>query len=126
VTTYTANGTPTTPTITVNGVLEGMAVDAAGKIYIAYLQDVYFCCGTLTTYTANGTPTTPTITDLIFPHGVAVDAAGKIYVASSGDQYRPGNVTTYTANGTPTTPTIDVPYPWGVAVDAARTVRHVV
>jgi DNA-binding beta-propeller fold protein YncE len=45
-----------------------VAVDAAGKIYVASEGN-----NTVTTYTANGTPTTPTITTgLDFPTGVAV------------------------------------------------------
>jgi DNA-binding beta-propeller fold protein YncE len=57
VTTYTANGAPTTPTITtgLNGP-EGVTVDATGKIYVANSGN------TVTTYTANGKQTTPTIT----------------------------------------------------------------
>jgi streptogramin lyase len=112
---YTANGTATSPTIntSLNGP-RGVAVDAAGKIYITN-----FGAGALTTYTPNGTPTTPTI-GLTAPWGVAVDAAGKIYVANFG--YGSGDsVSTFTANGAPTSPRISMGLssPQDVAVDAA-------
>jgi len=114
VTTYSANGTQTTPTITtaLSGPY-GLAVDAAGKIYVGFNLN-----NTVTTYTANGRQTTPTITTgLSNPGGVAVDAAGKIYVAN----YNANTVTAYSANGTQTTPTITtgLTNPVGVAVDAA-------
>lgn len=53
VTTYNANGTQTTPTIALTDSPTALAVDAAGKIYVAN--------GNVTAYTADGAPTTPTI-----------------------------------------------------------------
>ncbi|MGB8518793.1 MAG: hypothetical protein WCD38_01360, partial [Candidatus Tumulicola sp.] len=94
-TTYTADGTPTSPTISgLSGPL-GVAVDAHGKIYIA--QSVG---GEVTTYTADGTPTTPTIS--VTAVGVAVNPAnGKIYVTDGYER-----VYTYKANGARINPTI--------------------
>jgi sugar lactone lactonase YvrE len=119
VTSYTANGTPTGPTIgAVGSFPSAVAVDAAGKIYVASQGSglSYPPHGTVTTYTANGTPATPTITGLGGPASLAVDATGKIYVAS----LYAGTLTTYTPNGTPTTPTITgLDSPVSVAVDAA-------
>jgi hypothetical protein len=118
VTTYAADGTPATPTITGLNSPAALAVDAAGKIYVLNQGN-----DTVTTYTANGTQTTPTITGLSNgPQGVAVDAAGKIYVsnhAGGNDGY--GSVTAYTANGTQTTPTImaGLNFSGGMAVDAS-------
>lgn len=115
VTTYTAAGVQTTPTITgLRGGATGIAVDAAGKIYIANAAD-----DTVTTYTSVGVRTIPTFTsppEAPSPQGIAVDAAGKIYVAD----YVDGTITTYTAAGVKTTPTITgLSLPNGFAVDAA-------
>jgi hypothetical protein len=124
-TTYTANGAPTSPTITGLSRAADMTVDAAGKVYIANPN----CCGgpsdnTVTTYTASGTQTTPTIHfgPDTSPGALAVDTSGKIYVVDDLNW----TLKTYTANGTPTTPTIVLPPPSsasrtivGVAVDAA-------
>jgi hypothetical protein len=117
VTAYTVKGTPTGLTISAAGSEpSAAAVDAAGKIYVAHLDNAYSLSGTVTTYTANGMPTTPTITGLDDPTAVAVDSAGKIYVTNFSN----GTLTTYTANGTPTTPTITgLINPINVAVDAA-------
>jgi YVTN family beta-propeller protein len=113
VTTYNADGSRSTPTITagLDGPF-GVAVDAAGKIYVANFNN------TVTTYHADGTQTTPTITaePIDIPQGIAVDLAGKIYVAN----YYRGTVTTYNANGAAGTPTITGLFaPGGVAVDAS-------
>jgi sugar lactone lactonase YvrE len=115
VTTYEANGTRTTPTIDLGGFFpSGVAVDAAGKIYV--LNGGGY--DTVATFNADGTRTTPTITAGVNdPEGVAVDAAGKIYVSNAGSN----TVTTYNADGTQTTPTITsgLSNSSGVAVDAA-------
>ena len=67
-TTYTAGGVPTTPTITgPYSPDDAVAVDAAGKIYVTNTGN-----NTLTTYTATGMSTTPTITGLNGPYGLAV------------------------------------------------------
>jgi hypothetical protein len=118
VTTYNADGSRTSPTITAGlNQPSAVTVNAAGKIYVTNYPSLNGG-NTVTTYNANGTPTTPTITAGVFmPTGVAVDAAGKIYVADDGFL----TVTTYNADGTQTTPTITAGLngPLGVAVDAA-------
>jgi hypothetical protein len=110
VTTHNEDGTQTTPTITagLDGA-SGVAIDAAGRIYVANSGN-----NTVTTYNADGTQTTPTITSGInSPSGVAVDVAGRIYVANIGSN----TVTTYKADGTRTSPTINLGgSPGGVAV----------
>jgi serine/threonine-protein kinase len=118
VTTYGANGAPTPPTIGGTGypALCGVAVDAAGKIFVASGGCDFFGApgnNTVTTYTAAGAQTTPTITGLSDPEGVVVDPAGKLYVANAGNN----TVTTYFANGTRATPTITgLSDPLGIAV----------
>jgi DNA-binding beta-propeller fold protein YncE len=73
VTTYTADGKPTEPTITGLDGPGGIAVDKNGKIYVTNYYG-----NSLMTFTASGKPTTPTITTgLGTPFGVAVDASGK-------------------------------------------------
>ena len=60
----------------------GVAVDKAGKIYVA--NTFPHTGGNVTTYTSDGKQTTPTITEGIeFPLDVLVDNGGKIYVAIS-------------------------------------------
>ncbi|HEY5093722.1 MAG TPA: NHL repeat-containing protein [Candidatus Eremiobacteraceae bacterium] len=111
ITTYTGNGSQTTPTITGLNSPHLAAVDLSGKIYVANSENY-----SVNTYKKDGTPTTPTITaGMSYPVGVAVDAAGKIYVS----QYFSNSVTTYTKDGIQTTPTITagVSVPAGVAVD---------
>jgi hypothetical protein len=118
VTTYTASGNPTAPTIT-DGVNapNAVAVDSNGKIYVANSND------TVTTYNADGTRTTPTIRvhfPSLYPSGVAVDANGKIYVLNGDPGGGAGGiVTTYTPDGTRTTPTIQAGgESAGLAIDA--------
>jgi YVTN family beta-propeller protein len=122
VTTYDSDGTQTSPTITAGLSFPlGIAVDTAGKIYVANAGNyngIGYDASTVTTYNVNGTESSPTITaGLDYPEGVAVDAAGKIYVVNAGSN----TVTTYNANGSRTAPTITagVKGPTGVAVDAA-------
>jgi sugar lactone lactonase YvrE len=97
VTTYTAAGARTTPTITgLHGPI-GIVVDPGGKIYVANLDD-----NTVTTYAPDGTPTTPTITGVMNPMGLALDGAGKIYVADFVDNA----ITAYTSDGVKSTPAL--------------------
>jgi hypothetical protein len=107
-TTYMANGTPTSPTIPLAAKPTALAVDAAGKIYVANYNNA------VTTYTPSGTQTTLTITTgLNEPYGIAVDAAGKIYVTNKGNN----TVTVYKTDGTLTNPMITGLYsPVGIAV----------
>ncbi len=66
--TFTASGKPTTPTISTGlGTPFGVAVDAAGKIYV-----INHSPQKLLTFTAKGAPATPTITTLSEPWGVAI------------------------------------------------------
>ncbi len=127
-TTYNANGTPATPTIRGLHSPKGVAVDAAGKIYV-----VSSCCGadeqfsTLTTFDQSGAQTAPSITTgLDEAVAVAVDRNGKIYVLNACCEFgfpAPIRIQTYLPDGTPATPTIDLPQdeqaPVGIAVDAA-------
>jgi hypothetical protein len=67
--TSNADGTPTTPVLNLNFVAPtGLAVDPAGKIFVADKDSI-----SVSTYTATGAPTTPRITaGLLIPMGVAV------------------------------------------------------
>jgi hypothetical protein len=121
----------------------GMAVDAAGNLYIAdfgtdRVRRVSAATGIITTVAGNGTagstgdggPATAARID--GPVAVAVDAAGNLYIATySGNRVRKvaastGIITTlagtgaigYNGDGIPAT-TANVSYPWGIAVDAA-------
>ncbi|MBD5656592.1 MAG: hypothetical protein IAI50_15630, partial [Candidatus Eremiobacteraeota bacterium] len=108
-TTYKADGTPTTPTITAG--LDGpgdVVVDAAGKIYVANGGGK----GTITTYNADGSRAKPTIA-VKGPHGLAVAADGNIYVTNSANS----TVEVFQRNGTPSTPAISgLNTPTGIAV----------
>jgi hypothetical protein len=100
--TYTANGAPTSPTISHLDGMTDVTVDAAGKIYVAIGASTG-TNGSIRTFTPGGVRTTPTITAGIRdPIGIAVDATGKIFVANAGSS----SVTTYTAAGLQTSPTI--------------------
>jgi uncharacterized protein YjiK len=119
----------------------GVAVDAAGNLYIADPGDSRVrkvsSSGTITTVAGNGTtgfsgdggPATDA--GLSGPYGVAVDAAGNLYIADPGDSRvrkvsTSGTITTVAGNGTtgfsgdggPAT-NAGLSRPSGVAVDAA-------
>jgi sugar lactone lactonase YvrE len=116
--TFTANGVPTTPTITGLNFPHGVAVDAVGKIYVANYGVTTIHDGSVTTYSPGGASAAPTITGLDHPYAIAVDTNGRIYVSSlySYD----GWLNTYNSQGTQTFPTIrNLNYPLGVALDAA-------
>jgi len=122
---------------------EGVAVDAAGNLYIADREDnrvrkVAAGSGTITTvagtgirgYGGDGGPATAA--QLAIPEGVAVDAAGNLYIAdAANDRVRKvaagsGTITTVAGDGTradggdggPAT-AAQLDSPEGVAVDAA-------
>lgn len=123
--TYTADGTPATPTISTGNYLYSMAVAPNGKIYAVTFDplDGPSSNATVHSYTPDGTPTKPTITiaetNYAVPIGIAVDANGKIYVLNSLPEGNPGIVTTYKPNGSPTTPTISTGADAGaIAVDS--------
>ena len=90
--TYNADGTPSTPTFTGEGLANprGVTLDASGKIYVGN-----FGAGTITTYNQDGSPASPTITGLSGVQGVAVDKSGKIYATNLFSN----RVTTYNADG---------------------------
>jgi hypothetical protein len=117
ITTYTADGKATKPTITKGVAFPlGVAVGKNGKIYVANRFG-----SNVTTYTADGRQTAPTITAGIDnPTGLAADANGKILVLNFGPPpyYGPYSMTSYKANGQQTTPTITagLNVPLGVAI----------
>jgi len=119
----------------------GVAVDAAGNIYVADTRNSRIRkvspAGTITTVAGNGSPFfsgdggPATAAALDRPYGVAVDPAGNVYVADTGNsrirKVSPaGTITTVAGNGTssfygdggPAT-AASLYAPGGVAVDAA-------
>ena len=120
----------------------GIAVDAAGNLYIA---DTFndrirkVSGGVITTVAGNGTSGSngenipATTAQLNWPYGVAVDAAGNLYIANTYNnricKVSGGMITTIAGNGThgfggdngPAT-AAQLSYPDGVAVDAAGNV----
>ena len=136
---HSGNGGPAT-----NASLEpptGVAVDAAGNLFIADYWNNWIrqvdTNGIITTvagddfygYSGDGGPATNA--SLYYPGGVAVDAAGNLFIADSGDQRirmvnTNGIITTVAGNGTgsysgdggPAT-NASLAAPFGVAVDTA-------
>jgi sugar lactone lactonase YvrE len=115
----------------------GIAVDAAGNLYIADSNRIRkISHGAITTVAGNGTygfsgdngPATSA--QLFNPQGVAVDAAGNLYIADTFNnrirKVSGGVITTVAGNGTsgingdniPAT-TAQLNWPYGVAVDGA-------
>ena len=98
---------------------EGIAVDAAGDLYIAdtnndAVREVVTATGNLATIAGDGTGVPGFAGDgglaihatLNAPYGVALDAAGNLYIADSGNNRvrvvnTSGNIATYAGNGTP-------------------------
>ncbi len=104
----------------------GVAVDAAGNLYIADVENnrirkVTAATGVITTVAGNGTESysgdggAATSAQLDNPTGVAVDAAGNLYVA---DQYNQRIRKVSATTGIITTLAL-VTFPTGVAVDTA-------
>ncbi len=89
----------------------GVAVDAAGNLYIADQQNNRIrkvSNGVISTVAGNGTPDfggdngPATSAQLSFPDGVAVDSAGNLYIADGGVRIREvsnGVITTVAGNG---------------------------
>jgi len=126
-TTYTPDGDPTTPTITIKErgffVPLGVAVDESGKIYV--LSAAHDGSrGVVTTYRADGKRTKPTFTTGADSDSIAIDANGKIYVSNNNGRRGGYSVTTYLPDGTPTMPTITrgLHQPVSVAVGTAGTI----
>ncbi len=115
----------------------GVAVDAAGNVYVAdqgnNLVRKITPDGTVSTLAGSGThgaaDGTGTAASFNNPFGVAVDAAGNVYVADEGNnlirKITPGGVvTTFAGNGTiggtdGSATAASFNYPQGIAIDAA-------
>jgi hypothetical protein len=96
---------------------EGIAVDAAGNLYIAdtgnnVIREVSAATGTITTIAGTGTAgfagdgALATEAKLNAPYAVALDAAGNLYIADSANNRvrridTTGTITTIAGNGTP-------------------------
>ncbi|MGI8959633.1 MAG: choice-of-anchor D domain-containing protein [Bryobacteraceae bacterium] len=74
----------------------GVALDAAGNLYIAdtnnaVIREVNAATGIIMTIAGNGTPTyggdggVPTAAQLKYPSGIAIDAAANLYIADSAN-----------------------------------------
>lgn len=117
----------------------GVAVDAAGNVYVAdtynYRIRKVTSAGAVSTFagtgTSGGTNGAATSATFNFPSGVAVDSSGKVYVADSNNGLirliSAGQVTTFA--GAMMTSSLDGPatsvsfgWPVGLAVDAAGNV----
>jgi serine/threonine-protein kinase len=115
----------------------GVAVDAAGNVYVADANNNLIReitpAGVVTTLAGSGTKGNTdgagTAASFYYPSGVAVDAAGDVFVADSDNNLirkitAAGTVTSLAGSGYVTLPT---PFnaPVGVAVNAAGTVVYV-
>ena len=138
---YSGDGGPATSAQLYS--LSGVAVDAAGNLFIAdsgnnVIRRVDASSGTITTAAGNGTPSyggdggPATSAQLNYPYGVAVDAAGNLFIADYGNDVirrvdaSSGTISTvagnhtsgYSGDGGPAT-NAQLSGPLGVAVDAA-------
>ena len=118
---------------------EGVAVDAAGNLYIADAANSVIrqvSSGVIATVAGNGTPGysgdsgPATSAELDDPEGVAVDAAGNLYIADSANncirKVSNGVITTVAGTGWPgysgdngPATSAQLSDPWGVAVDVS-------
>ncbi len=126
---------------------EGVAVDAAGDLYIAdtnndAVREVVAATGKIATIAGDGTGAPGFAGDgglaigakLNAPYGVALDAAGNLYIADSGNNRvravnTSGNINTFAGNGTPAylgdggaATSAELYSPLGVACDPAGNV----
>ena len=124
----------------------GIAVDAAGNLYIAdnynnRVRKVTAATGIITALAGNGTQGLSgdggpaKSANLSGPVGVALDAAGNLFIVDTNNQRirrvdaLAGNITTFAGNGTPSfsgdggpATAASLSYPSGVAVDAVGNV----
>lgn len=116
---------------------EGVAVDSAGNLYIADIQNSRIrkvANGVITTVVGGGTPVggngSAISAQLVSPAGVATDAAGNLYIADPASnrvwKISNGMIAPFTGNGTPgfggdggPATAAQLNYPWGLAVDSA-------
>ncbi len=123
------------------GTVYGIALDAAGDLYIADGNNsrirMVNTSGTITTVAGTGTSGysgdggAATSAQLNYPYGVAVDTAGKLYIADQSNQRirkvdTSGNITTVAGSGTSgysgdggAATSAQLYYPEAVAVDSA-------
>jgi hypothetical protein len=126
-TSFTPDGSPTTPTISIKEQgyesPAGIAVGANGKIYVLNSAGEGLP-GIVMTYKPNGTRTVPTFKAGADSSAIFVDGNGKIYVANDTGPGGKSSVTTYLPNGTPTLPTIRhrLTDPAGIAVSSDGTI----
>ena len=111
----------------------GIAVDTAGRIYVANEDNNSNYPASVTVYaagaTGNATPVTTiagTFSATSFPQGIALDAAGRLYVTNPGYPSN-ANITVYALSASGSfTPTATIAgantglsFPEGIVVDAA-------
>jgi len=112
----------------------GVAVDAAGNLYIAdtghHRVRKVNTSGLISTVAGAGTPglsgddENAAAAELNVPMGVAVDAGGNVFIADTGNHrirkvMPPGLIFTVATSGTPEVPGSSLAFPRGLAVDRA-------
>ena len=142
---YTGDGGPaTSASLFPNGALGGLAVDAAGNLYISdgnnHVIRKVNTSGIISTIAGNGSPGfagdggPATQAQLDYPAGIALDAAGNLYIADNSNsrvrKVTPGGIiSTFAGNGNVSgavdnvqATTTTVHSPGGIAVDSAGNV----
>jgi sugar lactone lactonase YvrE len=101
ITTYSVDGKDIGPTMVIGGMwCTGIAVDAAGKIYVSRAYPI----NQLVCFLPDGTRVPPLLSGG-GSHAIAVDDSGKIYLLIEGE-FRRGVVKTFTPDGKPSLPII--------------------